>query len=308
MRNDQLVSVIVTTKNEKNNIENCLTSIKNQTWEFIELIVIDNYSIDNTVEISKNYTEKVYTLGPERSAQRNYGMIKKSTGNYLMYVDADMILSPRLIEACIFEIKKQNFDALHIHEKILGLNIFSRARNFERSFYSGTVIDGARFFTKDIFLKSNGFDEAIFKAGSGEDWDLDKSIRKIGGRIGLLPEVTKLSENIRLNLCLQKTIESLGGFYSSDLTIIYHNESNIKFSDYLKKKMYYAKGFNGYVNKWGKGDLDIRRQLGWKYRFFFVFYENGKWKKILRHPVLFLAMYYLRVRLGIAFIYFNLKK
>jgi len=40
----------------------------------IEIIVVDNNSTDRTKEIAARYTEKVYNFGPERSAQRNFGV------------------------------------------------------------------------------------------------------------------------------------------------------------------------------------------------------------------------------------------
>jgi len=54
-----LVSVIITTKNEEKNIENCLKSIKLQTYQNIEIIVVDNNSSDQTKELSQKYTDKV---------------------------------------------------------------------------------------------------------------------------------------------------------------------------------------------------------------------------------------------------------
>ncbi len=71
-----LVSVIVTTKNEEKNIANCLKSIKGQSYpqEKIQIIVVDNNSSDSTTKIAKRFTDKVYNKGPERSAQRNYGI------------------------------------------------------------------------------------------------------------------------------------------------------------------------------------------------------------------------------------------
>jgi len=54
-----LVSIIITTKNEEKNIENCLKSIKLQTYSNIEIIVVDNNSSDQTKEISQKYTDKV---------------------------------------------------------------------------------------------------------------------------------------------------------------------------------------------------------------------------------------------------------
>ncbi len=154
-----LVSVVITTRNEGKNIRDCLESIKAQSWPNIETIVVDNNSTDRTQAIAAEYTPKVYTKGPERSAQRNYGMIDQAKGEYVIYVDADMILAPTLIEACIHHIRKMDAIALHIPEIVLGKNYFSRVRRFERSFYDGTPVDGARFFHRRTFVKVGGFDE-----------------------------------------------------------------------------------------------------------------------------------------------------
>ena len=97
-----LVSVVITTKNEEKNIENCLKSILKQTYprDKIEIIVVDNNSTDRTKEIARRYTDKVYNKGPERSAQRNFGA-KQAKGEYYLYLDADMILSPNVISECV---------------------------------------------------------------------------------------------------------------------------------------------------------------------------------------------------------------
>jgi len=63
-------------------IEDLLKSIKKQSYSPIETIIVDNSSIDKTVEIAKKYTKYVFTKGPERSSQRNYGA-KKAKGKYL---------------------------------------------------------------------------------------------------------------------------------------------------------------------------------------------------------------------------------
>ena len=147
-----LVSIVVTTKNEEKHIGNCLLSIKEQTYPNIEAIVVDNASTDKTKEIAKEYTDLVFDKGPERSAQRNYGMIDIARGQYVMFIDADMILSPCLIEACVDELNKGESVALFISEIILGTSYWCKVRRFERSFYDGTVIDSARIYRRDIFL------------------------------------------------------------------------------------------------------------------------------------------------------------
>ena len=84
--------------------------------------------------------------------------------------------------------------------------------------------------------------------------------------------------------------------------MIFHNEAEFDLKRYLSKKGYYAKSFEGYINKWGKDDKDIKKQFGFSYRYFGVFLEDGKWKKIIRQPVLSLGMWFLRFLVGIKYL------
>lgn len=286
------VSVIITTKNEEKNIGNCLESLKSQNYENIEIIVVDNNSTDKTKEIAKKYTKKVYNKGPERSVQRNFGMIEKSEGKFVMFLDADMILSPLAIESCINSIKDNA--ALHIPEIVLGKSFFSKVRRFERTFYNGTVIDGARFFLKSAFVKVKGFDE---KLNGPEDWDIDKKIKQIG-KISLVQEKEVNLENWKMkSFILEKGVNPKN--YG---VCIYHNESEFDLKKYLTKKGYYAKTFDDYILKWGEKDKDVKKQFGIYYRLFGVFVENEKWKKLIMHPLLTFGVYYLRFLVGIKFL------
>ena len=56
------VSVVITTKNEEKNIENCLKSIQLQTWTNIEIIVVDNNSKDDSIEIARELGATVIAL------------------------------------------------------------------------------------------------------------------------------------------------------------------------------------------------------------------------------------------------------
>ena len=265
-----LISIIITTKNEEKNIENCLESINRQNYsrDQIEIIVVDNSSTDRTKEIALKYTNLVFNKGPERSAQRNFG-VEKSRGEYFIFLDADMILSENLVRDCVEKIKSSpRTIALYISEIVMGENFFSKVRRFERSFYDATVIDCARFIKKDAFLQVGGFDESLT---GPEDWDLDKKLRNIG-RIDLIK------------------------------TPIYHNEAEFNLREYLTKKGYYAKYFDDYIAKWGKNDPDVKKQFGFHYRFIGVFIENGKWKEMLIHPALTAGMYFLRFSVGIRFL------
>ena len=276
-KNMPVVSVVIATRNEEKNIDNCLASIKKQTYpsNFVEVIVVDNNSNDRTKEIASTYTNKVFNRGPERSAQRNYGMLEVATGKYVMYIDADMLLSTDLITSCVNKLEsKEGIVALYIPEVVVGDSFWCRVRRFERSFYDGTVIDSVRFIRRDSFAGVKGFDSSMT---GPEDWDLDKKLRNIGN-VSLVHHP------------------------------MYHNEADFSLTGYLKKKDYYAKSFETYVKKWGKDDVDIKKQLGFYYRFIGVFIEDGKWKKMLSNLFLTTGMYCLRIMVGLVFLSQRIKR
>lgn len=279
MKDLPLVSIIITTKNEEKNIDHCLKSIKKQTYpqRKLEIIVIDNNSTDKTKKIAQKYTDKVFNKGPERSVQRNLGMLKKSQGKYLMFLDADMTLSPLLIEKAVNKLENSSLVALYIREIISGNSFWNKVRSFERSFYNATVIDCVRIIKKSVFKKTNGFDPSLI---GPEDWDLDKKIRNLG-KVDILDKKE---------------------------AVIYHYEGKFNLKKYLEKKNYYAKSFQTYIKKWGKDDFDIKKQFGFKYRYLNVFMEKGKWKKMISHPILTGGMFFLRIMVGVIFLIAKVKK
>jgi glycosyltransferase involved in cell wall biosynthesis len=104
---DPLVSIIITTKNEEKYIENCLKSLKNQTYKKIEIILSDSCSIDKTIEIAKKYVNKIIIENTNIAAGRNLGA-KIANGEIFVFIDADAILSPNWIEEIVKSFKISN--------------------------------------------------------------------------------------------------------------------------------------------------------------------------------------------------------
>lgn len=264
------ISVIITTKNEETHIENALKSIKGQTYpaENIEVIVVDNNSTDKTKEIAGRYTDQIYNLGPERSAQRNFG-VEKSTGEYFIFIDADMILSENVIDNCVKMVTSDpDIIGIYVSEIIMGTSLFNQIRRFERSFYDQTPIDCVRFIKKESFQQAGGFDEKLF---GGEDWDLNKRL-KLLGKTGYIK------------------------------TPVHHNESQLTLMRFLQKKDYYIKSLDDYINKWDRNDPDIKKQFSAYYRFFGVFIENGKWKKAIKYPHFAIGVLLMKFIVGMKFL------
>lgn len=298
-RSNPLVSVIVTTKNEAQNIDSCLRSIKLQTLskEKIEIIVVDNNSTDQTKKIAQKYTGKIYNQGPERSSQRNFGA-KVARGNWLLFLDADMILSSTTIEKGVHKALKKKVVALYIPELILGNSFWCRVRRLERSFYDATPIDAVRLIRADIFQKTNGFDLSLT---GPEDWDLNKKIKELG-KVDITGYYNFNRINQRLNSLNYNNDFIKNLIKVTPKPILYHNEVDFNLKNHLEKKAYYSANFDRYIKKWGQDDPDIKKQLGFKYRFCQVFIQSGQWKKIIRYPHLMAGVFFLKILIGINFL------
>lgn len=87
------LSTVILTKNEEKTIENTLKSVLFSD----EIIVIDNFSNDNTKEIAQKYNCRTFEheLNENFAAQRNFGF-QKAKGEWILFVDADEELSENL--------------------------------------------------------------------------------------------------------------------------------------------------------------------------------------------------------------------
>ena len=276
-RKNYKVSVIFATYNEKNNIPRCVESIRNQTYRNIEMIAVDNGSSDGTGDILNQLSVRVLNLKDHvdiknianyRGAQVNLGA-RMTSGEIFFFPDADMTFDRELIAEAVELLYE--YDALYVPEVVVGKGLFGKLRNFERSFYNGTVIDAPRFVTRGFFQKVGGFDEYSISFAP-DDWDLAKKLKKIDASFS----ITNASK--------------------------YHHEKQLKIKKYIQKKMGYMHTFDSYITKWGKNDSDIRKQFGVGYRYFGVFLENGKWKRVIRSPLMSLGVFALRFAIGIAYL------
>src|SRR5438045_1346930 len=106
MATNPLVSIIVPARNSADTLEACLQSIREQSYQPIELTIVDRDSADATKSIAKKFTNLVYNHGPERSAQRNFGATK-ARGQYVMFIDSDMTLDPAVVADCLVQFQSK---------------------------------------------------------------------------------------------------------------------------------------------------------------------------------------------------------
>jgi len=103
------ISACMLTKNEEENIERCLQNIAPYVDE---IVIVDGFSEDRTVEIARKYTDKIYQkeFSGSFAVERNYS-IEKSTGEWVFIMDADEVCEKSLLGK-LRELTNQNkYDA-----------------------------------------------------------------------------------------------------------------------------------------------------------------------------------------------------
>lgn len=110
---NKLVSIIVPVYNVEKYIKKCITSLINQTYKNCEFIIVNDGTSDNSAEIVKNiddYRIKVIDqVNAGVSAARNRG-IEESTGDYIIFVDADDYLAEDYVEYMMNLIEQEDSD------------------------------------------------------------------------------------------------------------------------------------------------------------------------------------------------------
>lgn len=101
-----MVSVLIPAYNAEKTINRCLDSILCQTFQDIELIIVNDGSTDNTLSILLNYAEKdkriiIYNQPNQGvSAARNTGL-RNASGDYILYVDSDDWIESNMIQRMV---------------------------------------------------------------------------------------------------------------------------------------------------------------------------------------------------------------
>lgn len=110
---NELITVIINVYNAEKFIKKCLDSIINQTYKNIEILIINDGSIDKTLDICESYKDKrikiITTSNQGLALSRNTG-IDNAKGDYLYFIDADDYIEIDAIEYLYKLIKKHNAD------------------------------------------------------------------------------------------------------------------------------------------------------------------------------------------------------
>ncbi len=191
-------SIIIPTLNEEKFLPKLLTSLAGQTQKNFEVVVVDGLSKDKTVEVARTFASKIPKLQVVMSEkarlplQRNLGA-KHTTGEWLIFVDADSVLMPYFIERVKHFIDTQKSavfttwvkpDTDDVNDSIFTLiaNIFLESTIlFKRPFTPGPLT----IIRRNLFELIGGYDET---RKFNEDVDFGLRLAKAGAVADMLRE------------------------------------------------------------------------------------------------------------------------
>ena len=164
-------TVIIPALNEEDYIENCLRSLRDQTFRDFEIIVVDGGSTDRTVEISRKYADRVILAPGSKIGEARWIGVNEASGEIIVSTDADTLHPPDWLEKLTRHFEDPDVVAvggaiypLNPSETTLaytaGLNTIANSLHW--------FIGSNMAFRKDVFEKAGGYPLLI----KGEDWSL----------------------------------------------------------------------------------------------------------------------------------------
>lgn len=210
-----LVSVVVPTRNNSRTIHACLASVRAQTHQHLELIVVDNHSTDDTREVAARYADVLDIAGPERSAQRNRG-IASARGEWVLWLDSDMILPPDAVACALHAAQESGASGVALPERTIGTGFWTACRALERECYlDDPLLHNPRLIRRELLLHNGGF--AVSMSGP-EDADLRLRMRAEGAVIVLAP------------------------------VVVDHDEGHLTIADVMGKRYYYGRSLPAFAD------------------------------------------------------------
>ncbi len=128
------ISIIIPIHNASRDLPKCLDSIINQTFVDIEIICIDDCSLDNSWEIIQEYVEsdaRFYGIrydSKKSASQARKDGVAKASGDYIMFLDADDYLESDACEKLLGYIEKHDVDILHFGTRVINSSNVSESR------------------------------------------------------------------------------------------------------------------------------------------------------------------------------------
>ena len=174
-------SIIIPTLNEELTLTTNMRYLQELKKKLgAEIIIVDGRSNDNSKEISKSLTDKVYDSVPSRSLQLNEG-VTHASGEYYIFLHVDTILDNNAISSIlnICDNFEWGFFQIKLDRKDLKYSFLAYCINLRSKLFNYCTGDQVLIVRKSFFHRLNGFKEIELM----EDIDVTNRLKKISNPI-----------------------------------------------------------------------------------------------------------------------------
>lgn len=182
--NNLQVSVIIPVKNGNKTLGACLRSIKRSYFKNVEILVVDDRSTDNSVEIAESYNCKVLQSpeGDGANRARNFGA-KNAKGDILVFIDSDVVIKRDTILTVVETLEDGGVDAVvgiyttrHRHENLVSQykNLWIRYSYLKSPPAIDWLFGAISGVKRDVFDNIGGFDVELLAHHGNDDIELGK--------------------------------------------------------------------------------------------------------------------------------------
>ena len=185
---NSLISIIVPVYNTENYLEKCLYSLVNQTYKNIEIIIIDDESPDNSMNIIQKFVladNRVKVISQKNqglSGARNTG-INNANGDYIMFIDSDDTIIETACEELVGIIEKRSPDLICYNLR----KVDSNEDTLDSSFYCIDDTKSISEFDVSGAIKDNIFRKHIRYEATSKIYKISIA-KQIGFPIGMYAE------------------------------------------------------------------------------------------------------------------------
>ena len=159
------ISIVIPAYNVGDYLQECLDSVRNQTFSDIEAIVVNDASPDNVGEVAAQAAAqdariRVVTNNPNMGTHRTrMAGVENASGEYTFFLDGDDALKPDMCEQLAAEIDKHPVDVLHFGLTVVAANdlLENERQAFETFNNTPTPDSTGEDIVRDIFDETRGY-------------------------------------------------------------------------------------------------------------------------------------------------------
>lgn len=267
------ISVIIPVYNTERYLDKCLTSVINQSFKDIEIILINDGSTDNSYKICQEYVKKdsrIILVNQKNKGQgfaRNLG-IKLAKSPYLAFIDSDDFISPLMLEKLYLKILEDNSDIVKCsYTRVLkdgsSTNENSKPLNPNKKELFKTLLsidylslfpDG--LYKKELFIKNNLF----FKKMVYEDAELALKLIYYSKKISYIDNILyfwRKTDNSTSRSISNKQIDDIFKLCKLTYKFLKKKKLHKKYKfEFLQRCFYYQNRIIDKIISYGKDDKE----------------------------------------------------